>query len=867
MRAGHDRRGHRGVTGLPALLAAVTVGALAVLGLAPSAARADLTWHGPLAGDPGGQGPAIVAVSCPSDATCVAVTAGGGAVAFDPRAPASASPATIDTVPLTGLACPETSRCVSVDGSGNLVTFDPVAPSSPSSDPIDPGHSLTGVACVPGGARCVAVDASGNALAFDPAAPGAPTADPLESGIKLIAVACPDQTVCVAIDSADRELTFNPQAGVGPSSVQTVDATAHQLTALACPSATQCLAFDNAGLQMSTNPHAPSTPTTTTLDPGGSILGAACSGAGQCDVIDAAGNVLSFAPGQSGPATAVDPGGTLAGIACATVCVAGDTTGHIHTFALAGTGGSSILIDAQVAYSAVACPAVSQCTAMDNFGDEATFDPGGTGSVGAAAVDADADVVYGIACPSATQCTAVDDLGAAATFDPQSPAGATVTTIVTGHPLLAVACPSLTQCTAVDDDRYAATFDPQRPAAAQYTDLQTPAGASILGIACPSAAQCTALDGAGDAVTFDPQAPGPRSPVRVLPGPGVAIACPTAAVCIAVDADGDRTTFEPSAPAKRTTAGISTSQPVALSCPSATYCVSVDTNGTALEFDPHAMALTVGRSLGTGVRAAGLSCPSIGRCVAVDFAGTAFTGTQTILGVPAAITAPRITGHLLQGDLLTARQGIWRNAPTSYSAQWERCTATGRSCRAITGATALTHRAVSADVGHTLRIVEIGANPLGDGPEATSRATHPIAGLPAGPRVSAATLIAPRHGAARLRLALTAARYGPLLKRISVRLPSGVTVSAHGPPAAAVLAVAGGRRVRGDVRPVRGGFVINLRHGVRTLRLALAAPRLAVNRRALAARQRGHGARRLTVTVAVGARRSERTTAPLVMAR
>jgi hypothetical protein len=842
------------------------VGALAVLGLAPSAARADLTWHGPLAGDPGGQGAAIVAVSCPSDATCVAVTAGGGAVAFDPRAPTSATPATIDTVPPTGLACPETSRCVSVDGSGNLVTFAPAAPSPPASDPIDAGHSLTGVACVPGGARCVAVDASGDALAFDPAAPGAPTADPLESGIRLIAVACPDQTVCVAIDSADRELTFDPQAAAGPSSVQTVDATAHQLTALACPSATQCLAFDNAGLQMSTNPRAPSTPTTTTLDPGGSIIAATCSDAGQCDAIDAAGNVLSFPPGQSGPSTAVDPGGTLAGIACPTACVAGDTTGHIHTFAPPGTDGSTILIDAQAAYSAVACPAVSQCTAMDNFGDEATFDPGGTGSTGAAGVDADADVVYAIACPSATQCTAVDDLGAAATFDPQSPAGATVTTIVTGHPLLAVACPSLTQCTAVDDDRYAATFDPQRPATAQYTDLQTPAGASILGIACPSVAQCTALDGVGDAVTFDPQSPGPRSPVRVLPGPGVAIACPTTALCIAVDADGDRTTFEPSAPVKRTTASISTSEPVALSCPSATYCVTVDENGTALEFDPHAMALTVARSVGTGVRAAGLNCPSIGRCVVVDFAGTAFTGTQTILGVPAAITAPRITGHLVQGDLLTARQGAWRNAPTSYSAQWERCTATGRSCRAITGATALTHRAVLADVGHTLRIVEMGANPLGAGPGATSRTTHAVAGLPAGPHISAATLLDSRHGAPRLRLALTAARYGPLLKRISVRLPSGVTLTAHGPPGAAVLAVAGGRRVRGDVRPVRGGFVINLRHGAPRLRVALAAPRLAVTR-ALAARLRRRRARRLTVTVAVGAGRSERTTAPLAVPR
>ena len=324
----------------------------------------------------------------------------------------------------------------------------------------------------------------------------------------------------------------------------------------------------------------------------------------------------------------------------------------------------------------------------------------------------------------------------------------------------------------------------------------------------------------------------------------------------------------PSTPAQRTTATLSASQPAALSCPTATYCVAVDTTGTALEFDPHATRPTAAHSIATGVQAVGLNCPSVGRCVVVDLAGTAFTATQTIPGAPAAITAPRITGHLMQGDVLTARQGAWRNAPTSYSLQWERCTAAGRSCRPITGAIALTHRAVSADVGHSLRIVEIGANPLGDGPATTSRATHAVAGLPAGPHVSDATLIDPAHGAPRLRLALTAARYGPLLRRISVRLPSGVTIRAHGPPGAAILTGAGRRRVRGEVRPVPGGFVIDLRQSAPRLRVALAAPRVAVTR-GLVAGLRLRGARRVTptVTVAVGARRSLRTTASLAVKR
>src|SRR6202012_2236293 len=108
-----------------------------------------------------------------------------------------------------------------------------------------------------------------------------------------------------------------------------------------------------------------------------------------------------------------------------------------------------------------------------------------------------------------------------------------------------------------------------------------------------------------------------------------------------------------------------------------------------------------------------------------------------------------------------------------------------------------------------------------------SRAPPAVAGLPAGPHVSDATLIDPAHGAPQLRLALTAARYGPLLKRLSVQLPSAVTVRTR---SAALLAGAGGRPVRGDVRPVRGGFAIDLSRSARELRVTLAAPGLTVAR-------------------------------------
>ncbi len=860
---GYYLRGRLGVRA-PAV-ALMLAGGLVLL--APAAgAHATLSWSGPVGRDAGGQGSAIAAVACPAASTCVAVTQGGTALTFDSDAPQRSTPVSIDTVPPTGLACLSTSECVAVDGSGNAITFNPANPSAAVTTPIDSGQSLTAVTCVPGGGQCVAVDSSGNAVAFNPAAPGTHATDPIDTGLRLIGVSCPDQTHCVAIDSADEERTFNPQTTTGPSSIQTVDATTNELTALTCPSSTQCLAFDNIGQQMSTNPQAVSTPTTSDVDPAGNaIVAATCPSSTQCVAVDNAGDVVSFAPGQAGIPTAIDAAKDLAGIACPSQCVSGDATGHIHSFAPTGAGATSTLIDAQAAYSAVACPETSQCTAMDNFGDEATFDPGSAAPAPATAIDPNADVVYGIACPAVIQCTAVDDLGQAATFNPLSPSGATVTAIVTGHPLLAVACPTTTQCTAVDDDRYAVTFNPQSPTAAVYTDLDTAVGTSLVDIACPSPGQCTALDGAGDAVTFDPQAAGTPSPTRVLPGPGVGIACPATTECIAVDGDGDRATFDPRSPAGATTASVSSDQPAALSCPSPTYCVGLDAAGAAFEFDPHGTGATDIRTIGDGAQVADLTCPAITRCVSVDYAGTAFTAVQTLPGLPTAVTVPGVTGHLVQGDLLTAHQGSWRNAPTSYSPRWERCMSSGRSCRAITGATALTYRAVKADVGHALRVVETPANPLGDGPPTTSRATRAIAGLPAGPAVSGARLTDPVRGHPQLTLALAAARFGPQLRTITVRLPAGLSVTARGPAAAAALTV-GGRRARGTVRRVRGGFVIALGRAARSLRLRLAGPRLVVSR-GLASRVRRHRVRRLSMTIALGTARALRTAARMAVTR
>lgn len=834
-----------------------------------SGARAALSWSGPIGRDSGGQGQAIAAVACPAAATCVAVTDGGGAVEFDPASPAAATPVSIDSEPLTGLACLSTSECVAIDGEGNAIVFDPANPAAATTADVDSGNALTAIACMPGsspsGFECVAVDSTGSASAFDPGNLGGHVSNAIDTGLKLLGIACPGAGTCVAIDSDDREFVLDVNSStqnISTGTPETIDSPADQLTALTCPSATLCLAFDNVGQAMSENPQAPGTPNVVEVDPGHSISAATCESATQCTAVDSAGNAVSLASGQGSTVTPVAPGATLAGISCPSQCVSGDGNGHVYTFAASGAGATGALIDSLAAYSAVACPSSTQCTAMDNFGDEATFDPANSGPAAATSVDGNADVIYAIACPSVTQCTAVDDLGEAATFDPRAPSGATVTTVVTDHPLLAVACPSVTQCTAVDDDRYAATFNPQAPTSASYVDLNTPANTSLVGVSCPSAAQCSVLDGAGDAVTFDPQAPGRPAPTSVLSQPGVAISCPSATECVAVGAEGDRVTFDPQMPSARSTSDVDSAQPAALSCPSATYCVGLDSAGAAFEFDPRGTGATGTRSVGDPAQLADLACPSILRCVVIDYAGTAFAGTQAFAGTPVLLARPEVGGGLVPGDRLSVRGGTWRNGPTSYTYQWQRCVAADRGCRSVPGATAATYGLTAADVAHTLRVIVTGANALGPGSTAITPVTKPVSGPPT---VSRAALTDPRPGKPALTLELKAAKDGPLLRRLTVGLPAGASVSRGLLAADSTLSVSG-RKVSATLRRTRGGFQVVMWRATKTLRLRVAGPGLVIGH-GLAARIKRPRGRKFNVTVAVGAAAGLRTTKALRVTR
>jgi hypothetical protein len=426
--------------------------------------------------------------------------------------------------------------------------------------------------------------------------------------------------------------------------------------------------------------------------------------------------------------------------------------------------------------------------------------------------------------------------------------------LVRNHPLLALACPSATQCTAVDDDQYEVTFNPQAASTGSYALLGTPAGTSITGVACPSVTQCTAVDGTGEAATFNPQSPGRITPVTVLPSAAVSVSCPTASSCTAVDATGTRATFDPLLPALALAAGATTSavdggQPLALACPSTSVCVALDATGHAVEFDPAGTGASAVPSVGAAGSLTGLSCPSAAECVAVDATGRAFLATGPIPSPPVAGSSPRITGTATEGGTLRDVHGAWSSAPTSYALQWLRC-ASRRPCTAIPGAYAPSYTLGPLDVGDTIRVIERGVNAGGSGTRRMSAATARVKGLARPPGLSRISLSGVGRRSPRLALTITAGRYAPAMRRLTLVLPPGLGLRRR---AAAGVAV----RIRGRAarfsRHVRGRtLVIDVRRAAHAVTLTLASPQLTAGP-ALVRDVRRHRKVKLALKVAVPA--------------
>jgi hypothetical protein len=70
---------------------------------------------------------------------------------------------------------------------------------------------------------------------------------------------------------------------------------------------------------------------------------------------------------------------------------------------------------------------------------------------------------------------------------------------------------------------------------------------------------------------------------------------------------------------------------------------------------------------------------------------------------PANSVRPALSGSAVVGGTLSVTNGTWSPTPSSFTRQWQRCTADGTTCANISGATGQTYGVRSDDAGHRLR--------------------------------------------------------------------------------------------------------------------------------------------------------------------
>ena len=118
--------------------------------------------------------------------------------------------------------------------------------------------------------------------------------------------------------------------------------------------------------------------------------------------------------------------------------------------------------------------------------------------------------------------------------------------------------------------------------------------------------------------------------------------------------------------------------------------------------------------------------------------------------MPVTTAPPSVSGHTVQNETLTEAHGGWTNEPSSFTYQWERCSATGTECAPIGGATEQTYVLSLADVGHKLVVVETASNAGGAGKPQASALTAVI-----GPPVPINTALPIITGIVRVGATLT----------------------------------------------------------------------------------------------------------------
>jgi hypothetical protein len=476
------------------------------------------------------------------------------------------------------------------------------------------GQSLNALAC-PSAGRCLAIDTGGRLVRFDPATPSAPKPATIYSASGLSGIACPSATQCTAVNAATGfAFTFDPASKTAlPAPQVKLDNASSSSEGtngpgpIACPTTTVCVTTDGQGNVIVFDPANPAAaPSTTKVALGSSSVGfvsVSCVSAAQCTAIDNS-SAVTFNPAALGTLTptTVENKGLLFRLACpaATQCTAVDQGGGEVTFnPQAPAPATPVKIDNEGfnPLFGLACPTATQCTAVSGGGRAVTFNPQSPGTPTAVVVDRSPggsvvgqnEGIFGVSCGSITSCTAVDGNGQELTFNPQSPGKPKLVRIDAGAPLLDISCPLTTQCSAVDQHSEV-TFNPLKPKPTKPKSVLKDIGIGIAALDCPTATQCTAVR-ADQRSTFNPRAFHMHKPQTIDPGSdeGISdIVCRSAHECVADDANGDAVTFDAASGKilrKAIKVEVGESQ-IALACESGTLCTSVDNDGMMLSFQP-----------------------------------------------------------------------------------------------------------------------------------------------------------------------------------------------------------------------------------------------------------------------------------------
>jgi hypothetical protein len=115
-------------------------------------------------------------------------------------------------------------------------------------------------------------------------------------------------------------------------------------------------------------------------------------------------------------------------------------------------------------------------------------------------------------------------------------------------------------------------------------------------------------------------------------------------------------------------------------------------------------------------------------------AGAICPSYELRLGSPAPYPtgAPSVDGIAQAGQTLTAGDGTWTGAPSSFAYQWQRCFGDGTGCGDVPGATAKTLALADRNVGDTFRVRVTATEGIGSASK-LSATTAAVAEAPPGP--------------------------------------------------------------------------------------------------------------------------------------